>query len=104
MSEDKVLYVVGYNMVGYLPESEPFGHETWESARQDMIDTLDRDGDFMFEGTEEDKALADELTAKMEDLNLDNGPEWSTIVGNMSYWITVVPADEYEGESCDAID
>lgn len=86
----------GYNMVGYLPEMDPsYPFEDFEHAKRDMIGRLDNDGDFAFEYEgEEGKDRADALSALMEDLNLDSGPEWGTIVGNISYWIVTCDEDE----------
>ena len=81
-------------MLGYLPESDVATFATFEDAKQYMIDHMDREGDFYFDaGDPEGKDLADELSGDMEDLNLDNGPDWGTIVGNVSYWINACDDD-----------
>jgi hypothetical protein len=86
--ESTIHYHAGYNMTGYLPEMEPGTFAEYADAKRYMIWELDRQGDFEFDsGTPEGKDIADSLSAEMEDLNLDNGPEWGAIVGNMSYWI-----------------
>jgi hypothetical protein len=93
-------YHAGWNMVGYLPEmdaSYPF--ESWADAKQSMIDDLDRAGDFAFDaGDDKGKDEADELSALMEDLNLDNGPGWDGYVGYMHYWIVACVESECETE------
>lgn len=78
-------------MVGYLPETDVETYTDWDSAKQSMIDYMEREGDFYFDSDDDEyKALADEISSEQQDLNLDNGPEWGTIVGNVSYWITPV--------------
>lgn len=95
----KNVWVFGHNMPGYLPESEPDVCETWDEAKAIAIEYLDKEGDFFndYEG-DEGKTLAEECSAKMEQLNLDNGPEWGVIIGNSSIWITasVIEDDEWE--------
>lgn len=95
-------YIVGQNMVGYLPESEPYAYSSWEDAKAGLIWEVDRAGDHLCDGDEDMRAEADELSGEMEDLNLSNGPEWGTVVGYMSYWINYDPdviPDEYNGEN-----
>ena len=98
-----VVYVVGHSMPGYLPESDPWAHDSWESAKADLLNTIDRDGDHYQDISTETArgdewaTLAEECSGVMEDLNLSNGPEWSTIVGNVAYWINRddLTCDEY---------
>ena len=83
----------GWNMVGYLPEmdsSYPF--ESFGDAKASMIDDMERECDSLDMADEHD--LANELSGVEQDLNLDNGPEWGAIVGNMSYWIVECVEDE----------
>ena len=88
------LYVVGWNMPGYLPESEPYAYQTWDEAKQALIDELERQADMTEPDDEEGQRLADESAGEAEDLNLSNGPEWSTVIGNMAFWINATPAHD----------
>jgi hypothetical protein len=92
----------GHNTPGYLPEADVETFETFEDAKRYMIEYMDKEGDFFFdyEGSE-GKDLADELSGEMEDLNLDNGPEWGTIVGNVSYWINACD-DDCDLDECES--
>ena len=88
-------YVVGSNMPGYMPDSEPWATSSWFDAQAAMIDELLRDAD-----TVEDESIAEELTAAAEDLNLCQGDssgitQWFEIIDNRSYWI-VVAEEEVE--------
>jgi hypothetical protein len=76
---------VGWNMPGYLPECDVEMFETFEDAKRYLIGVMDNEGDYLFDIDRKDDA--DELSAEMQNLNLDNGPEWETIVGNTSWWI-----------------
>ena len=90
----------GWNMVGYLPEmdaSYPF--ESFQATKSSMIDDLERACDHLDEVGYHDEA--NELSGEEQSLNLDNGPEWGTIVGNMSYWIVACVEEEcLEEEEC----
>lgn len=78
-------YHAGHNMPGYLPESDVYRFDTFEEAKLSTIYDIDRYGDYLFDCERHDDA--DNSSAIMEDLNLDNGPEWSDIVGDIAYWI-----------------
>lgn len=99
-------YHAGSNVPGYLPmNDEPYAWSTFYAAKLSMIEDLDRAGDHLFSiGEDEDeRGLADEYSAAMEELNLCSGPEWSTVLPTststhdlgVSYW--VVQCDE---EAC----
>jgi hypothetical protein len=89
------LYAVGHNMVGYLPESDVWYARSFDSARQALIEDMDHAAD-SYEETGE-RGLVEELSEEVRDLKLSSGPEWSTIVGDYSYWVNVYKCsdDEY---------
>lgn len=77
------MYTIGFNMVGYLPEMEPYTCDTADEAKRAMLDELDRDED-----NAADEDTATELSHLGQDLNLsDVSDGWGAIVGNISYWI-----------------
>lgn len=83
----------GHNMVGYMPESEPLCSGNWEGAKNYMI------GEILWQADQtDDWDQAEELSSAAEDLNLHDGPEWGTIVGNVSYWINQTD------EECEHVD
>ena len=47
-------YVVGHNMPGYLPESDPYVVADWESARDSLIWELDSIADYFDQGDQDD--------------------------------------------------
>jgi hypothetical protein len=73
-------YVIGNNMPGYLPDSEPFAVDTFEDAKQALIDELL----WAAEYAEEEEAT--DLTHAAEDINLWSRPD-SVTIGNTAYWI-----------------
>lgn len=108
------MFIVGYNMVGYLPESEPYAFNNWEDARRSLIEEMNFHADNLDSWVEGDcdddipcgvhgedckHDQANSLSLEAEDLNLSNGPGWSTVIGIMSYWIVEQEgsADEYNG-------
>lgn len=75
-------YVIGSNMPGYLPDSEPFTVTgTFDDAKRALIDEILFQADYA--NNEEE---AEELTLAAEEVNL-----WSDCddisVGNWVYWI-----------------
>lgn len=75
-------YIIGNNMPGYMPDSEPFTVEgTFDEAKRALIDELLFAAEYA--ATEEE---AEELTNAAEDVNLWSGPD-SIYVGNYVYWI-----------------
>lgn len=79
-------YTIGFNIVGYLPEMEPYTADTADEAKRAMIDELKRDEESALDG--EGEPLANELCHAAEDLNLEDvSLGWSAIIGNVSYWI-----------------
>jgi hypothetical protein len=57
-------WVVGYNMPGYMPDSEPHEHEDYEEAKAQLIDELA----FARDDAEEDTANDPAKKAECEDL------------------------------------
>ena len=75
-------YVIGNNMPGYMPDSEPFTVEgTFDEAKRALISELLFAAEYA--ATEEE---AEDLTHAAEDVNLWSRPD-SIYVGNYVYWI-----------------
>lgn len=80
---DAKVYVIGSNMPGYMPDSEPFTVVgTFDEAKRALIDELKFAEDYA--NNEEE---AEEYCHAAEDLNLWSGPD-SIHVANLVYWIT----------------
>lgn len=109
-------YHAGYNMVGYLPEMDPGTFTEWEYVKGYMLEELRLSADSVQSWVDKHDCddipcptygdscgwnLAENLSSKAEYLNLDNGPEWRTIVGNMSYWINACQDEACELEEDD---
>jgi len=93
----------GSNDPGYLPDDVPATFPTWDDAQRYIIGELLLDADHVGSwnephdcddvpcptfGDECPESKASDLTNLAEELNLDNGPDWSTITAGRSYWIS----------------
>ena len=75
-------YIIGNNMPGYMPDSEPFTVEgTFDDAKRALI------GELFFAAEYADREEANELVSAAEDVNLWRRPD-SIRAGNYVYWIT----------------
>lgn len=92
----------GTNAPGYLPDDLPAVFGNWFEAKAYIIGELLDDADAAASWNEEHdcddvpcpthgddcpEGKASALTFAAEELNLENGPDWSSIVAGRSYWI-----------------
>lgn len=86
-------YVVGHNMPGYLPESDPWITSDWESARDSLLEDMDRHADSLAD-------FEDDVTERaMDDLRkAPAGTEWGWTVGNTAYWLSFTDEEVSEDE------
>lgn len=97
-----VHFHAGNNDPGYLPDELPATFATWDEARRDIIGELLRHADSVASwneahdcddcpcpvyGDDCPESKASDLATLAEELNLDNGPDWSTVTAGRSYWI-----------------
>lgn len=93
----------GTNDPGYLPDDLPAVFPNWFEAKayviHELLDDADRaaswnephdcdDVPCPTYGDDCAEGKASDLTHEAEDLNLSNGPDWSTITAGRSYWIS----------------
>lgn len=92
-------WVVGYNMPGYLPENDPWVTDDWESARDALVDELERDAEFAVEpgGEGIDVTLYNDAIAELK--ALESGQEWATTIGNLAYWLNATDQEPEDDES-----
>jgi hypothetical protein len=105
---------VGWNMPGYMPESDPSCFDSWDNAKQYLIDTLLEHADSTASWADEHDCddvpcptygdscpnqKASDLSNTAEELNLENGPEWGAFAGDLNYWIFA--SDERDCEQDD---
>lgn len=74
-------YVVGWNLCGYMPDSEPAEVEDFETAKRCLIDDLKR-----AEEDAESEEEAEDYCHAAEDVNLWSTPQ-TVIVRGCAYWI-----------------
>lgn len=76
------IYVAGYNMAGYMPDSEPAEFDSFDDAKRYVIDVLKT-----FEDEAYVEAHAEDYCAAAEDANLENRP-FSYMVRGWAFWVT----------------
>lgn len=95
-----LVYAVGKNMVGYLPEGDVYFTLDYESAKQALMADLDRYGDDMYDAGEAYDETCHVLSAEaftaMEDLNLcavtdANGGAFDAYIGDLHFWLIAEP-------------
>lgn len=81
-------WVAGYNMVGYLPEMEPFATDDWLSAVQFLLGEMNRYVDAMTD-TEFKPVEVDETIEAIVDLNAETDTDITVtyVCGNTAYWV-----------------
>src|SRR5690606_17527438 len=88
-NESEVRWLVGHNMPGYLPDSTPTEHETFDEAKRALIE------DMLFHADYAPDDTADELANAAQDVNLwserdsdmrDYGRQ-SISAGGFEWWI-----------------
>jgi len=97
-------YVVGVNMPGYMPDSDPVACETAEDARDYLHNSMIEDAEREAEPDGNNKA-AEELRAAAAELaeqDAEQGAaEYGRTIGGLHYWLIFEPgklADEDEAE------
>jgi hypothetical protein len=89
-------FVAGWNMPGYMPDSDPAQFESAEDARAYIIETIKR-----AEDEADTETLAEELCAFAEDINLESDEFSATGPDGLVYWVTedgVMGLDDEESE------
>ena len=92
-TETKTHFHAGWNMVGYMPEMEPATFETFEDARDWMVEEMERWADHLEDFHDKDSEVAEMIEAA-ESLATETGPEWGDIVSNESFWINACSETE----------
>ena len=93
-----VVYTVGYNLIGYLPESEPTEYDNWFDAREAFKDLLTYHAEMHADGCEFMLTPGSGECAECNDFDrigyalLENPDMVDAIAGNYSYWINREPA------------
>ena len=88
-----VLYIAGWNMPGYLPETDPVIFDNETDAIRYLSDAVDRFWD-------DDYAATDYASEKWADVqsNLPYETAPFNIVNNdcsLTFWVTIVPKSDY---------
>ena len=95
-------WAAGWNMPGYLPDSEPAEFDNAEDAKQYIIETVKR-----AEEETEDETEAETLCAFAEDVNLETADEFSVQCLQYVYWVRedgVMGLDDGETEELETLE
>ncbi len=78
------MYIAGWNMPGYLPDNEPAHFDTFEEAKQYIIDELMAYADE--EDADEPTTLGNEIDNVAQDVNLESRP-FTVYAGKFAWWV-----------------
>ena len=86
-------YIAGWNIPGYLPETEPAIFDNETDAIRYLTDTIDWfwDGDYWANEAESDERWADissSLSDETAPFNVQNGD------GSLTFWVSIIPRSE----------
>jgi len=118
---DSAQFVVGWNMAGYLPDSEPLRFETADEAAQYLAQEMRERADMIEEGADLDgpddngrddseepradvaemRALrdwADALRDWADALELHDSGEWANTLQGIAYWIKENPMGDLDAD------
>jgi hypothetical protein len=111
-----IVYAVGKNLAGYMPEGDVYHTTDYASAKGALVEDLTRYGDDLFSQSDEHDCddipcptfgddctwqLANDTTAAAEELNLcavtdANGGQFDVYIGHLHFWL-VAQSPEYFG-------
>jgi hypothetical protein len=86
-------WIVGTNMPGYLPDSAPSQHKTFEGAKACLIEEVEHDIDYHHADYEDGDLEAADIIDALEEVKtylegLKAPQEVSCTAFNRAYWIT----------------
>ena len=95
-------WVAGWNMPGYMPDSEPAEFDKVEDAKQYIIETVKR-----AEDETDDETEAEILCGFAEDVNLETADEFNAQCLQYVYWVRedgVMGLDDAESEELQTLE
>lgn len=81
-NEQSEIFIAGYNMAGYMPETEPSEFDSFDDAKRSIIHTIKR-----FEDEAETETSAENFCELAEDVNLESD-EFSVRCEHWVFWVT----------------
>ena len=89
LQEQRQPWAVGWNMPGYMPDSDPSAFSDWDAARDYLYSELERAAEEI-DSPEEAEALHETALRVSE---LDDGAEFGETTGAYHWWLTNLGAD-----------
>lgn len=101
-------YVAGWNMPGYMPDSEPFAFDDADDAREQIAGSMREEASDIEEddeASEEEKQTAQALREAADALEASDAEsqaaEFGATIGRFHYWIAYHPGLSDEGEAAE---
>ena len=92
---DSTLYVAGWNMPGYFPETDPIVFETESEATRYLIDEIDRMWDEDYTGDESRETIDARWLVVHPSLQYETAPySVQNGDGSLTFWVTIVPRSD----------
>jgi hypothetical protein len=89
LREEIAPWCIGWNMPGYMPDSEPSAYATWEEARDSLADEIERFADQDAESEQPEEQHEDFEEALRVLRALPEGEEFGRTVGAYHYWLSL---------------
>lgn len=91
LADDVEPFSAGFNMCGYMPDSEPVTFPDFESAREYIAGEIEEIADDLYSlEIADDEEIADELMKAKEQVEKEQKP-FSVIVRNRCFWVAENP-------------
>ena len=84
-NEGPANFVAGWNMPGYLPETQPEFFEDFDDAKRYVLNVMEEHSDQLW-----DEDLAEDLEAIRQDVNLESSAFTTDECAGLVYWVEVV--------------
>jgi hypothetical protein len=93
----RTVYTAGWNMPGYMPDSEPVQFDEADDAREYIADNMEDYADSIEDAADDDSMSAAELRTISEQVR-DGSGELGVTVAGWHYWITTETVANEEAE------
>lgn len=93
----RVVYAAGWNMPGFLPDSESFQFDDVDDAREYIAESIEDYADSLANSTDDSAESVEALLAVAEQVRESDGEIGVTVAG-WHYWITAETVENEEAE------
>jgi hypothetical protein len=86
--EGKPRYIAGWNMPGYMPDSDHAEFDNEDDALEYIKESAKAAIDDIITGADSDDTMADEKERSIEEWETDKNGEFGQTIGKLHYWIS----------------